>query len=160
MQEFLTQRKKLIVPTERDRVARPEKVDRISLINADNMRNQTSSMSATGPKDDCKEPGQMLAQGQLQELQQRANMLDTSSVISASKWFNGTVPLGHSQLMKQKGRDQLTQHGEIEITDRSGMIEANTKVVVRRVPMKEVEPIEIDYNVDRLILYNTGQDFR
>ena len=87
-------------------------------------------------------------------------MLDTSNVIAASKWFNGTVALGHQQLMNTKSHDAVLQSGEVEITEKSGMIEANTKVVVRRVPMKEVEPIEIDYNVDRLILYNTGQDFR
>ena len=36
MQEFLTAKKKLQVPTERDKLVRPEKVDRIQLINVDN----------------------------------------------------------------------------------------------------------------------------
>ena len=42
----------------------------------------------------------------------------------------------------------LIQAGEIEITDASGMIEPNTKVIVRRLPHKEVEPIEFDYCLD------------
>lgn len=50
--------------------------------------------------------------------------------------------------------------GEVEVTDKSGMIEANSKLLVRRLPMKELEPIELDYQVDRVILYNTGTDVR
>ncbi len=34
------------------------------------------------------------------------------------------------------------------------MIKANTQVVIRRLPMKEVEPIELDYNVDNRFLFN------
>ena len=40
------------------------------------------------------------------------------------------------------------------------MIEANTNIVVRRVPYKESEPIELDYNLERKILYDTGNDYR
>ena len=49
--------------------------------------------------------------------------------------------------------------GEVEVTEKQ-MIEANSKLIVRRLPMKETEPIEIDYQVDRVILYNTGTDVR
>lgn len=50
--------------------------------------------------------------------------------------------------------------GKVAITDKSGMIEANTKVMVRRVPYKEYEPIELDYHLDRLVNYDTGNDQR
>jgi uncharacterized protein YoaH (UPF0181 family) len=37
--------------------------------------------------------------------------------------------------------------GGEEIIDKSGyLIEANTKVVVRRLPMKELDPVELSYN--------------
>ena len=40
----------------------------------------------------------------------------------------------------------LDKGGE-EIIDKSGnLIEANTKVIVRRLPMKELDPIELSYN--------------
>ena len=64
---------------------------------------------------------------------------------TASKWFSETVPLGHNTLMNKKMRELMVKTGQVEITDKSGMIEANTKVVVRRVPLKECEPIKLDY---------------
>lgn len=39
----------------------------------------------------------------------------------------------------------LDKNGE-EITENSGMIEANTKILVKRLPMRELEPLEVDYN--------------
>lgn len=33
-----------------------------------------------------------------------------------------------------------------EITEKSDMIEANTKILVKRLPMKLVEPIQVHYN--------------
>lgn len=37
--------------------------------------------------------------------------------------------------------------GGEEIIDKSGnLIEANTKIIVRRLPMKELDPIELSYN--------------
>lgn len=42
----------------------------------------------------------------------------------------------------------LIQPGEIEISDERHEIEPNTKVIVRRLPHKEVEPIEFDYCLD------------
>lgn len=71
--DFLVKKKKLTLPTDRDRATKPDKLDKIILINMD------------------------------------------------------------------KG-------GE-EIVDKSGnLIEANTKVIVRRLPMKELDPIELSYN--------------
>ncbi len=34
------------------------------------------------------------------------------------------------------------------------MIEANTKIIVKRLPMKESDPIELDYRIDRNMIYN------
>ena len=39
----------------------------------------------------------------------------------------------------------LDKNGE-EITENSGMIEANTKILVKRLPMRELEALEVDYN--------------
>ena len=37
--------------------------------------------------------------------------------------------------------------GGEEIIDKPGnLIEANTKIIVRRLPMKELDPIELSYN--------------
>jgi hypothetical protein len=36
--------------------------------------------------------------------------------------------------------------GCAEITDSKEMIEANTKIIVRRLPMKELDPILVSYN--------------
>ena len=62
--------------------------------------------------------------------------------------------------MNAKMRELLATTGQVEITDKSGMIEANTKLMVRRVPYKEWETIEMDYHLDRLVGYETGNDCR
>lgn len=59
MQEFLTAKKKLQVPTERDKLVRPEKVDRIQLINCDNSTATNVGLSSLN------EPS-LMAHGQLQ----------------------------------------------------------------------------------------------
>jgi hypothetical protein len=51
----------------------------------------------------------------------------------------------------------MTQ-SEVEITEKSGMIEANTKIIVKRLPMKESEPIELEYRIDRNMLYKRGNE--
>ena len=62
--------------------------------------------------------------------------------------------------MNAKMRELMAATGQVEITEKSGMIDANTKVMVRRVPYKECEPIELDYHLDRLVNYDTGSDKR
>ena len=96
----------------------------------------------------------------MQSLLQNSLQLNTQSVTTASKWFSSAVPLGHSTLMNAKMRELLATTGQVEITDKSGMIEANTKLMVRRVPYKEWETIEMDYHLDRLVGYETGNDCR
>lgn len=91
---------------------------------------------------------------------QNSLQLNTQSVTTASKWFSSAVPLGHSTLMNAKMRELMAATGQVEITDKSGMIEANTKLMVRRVPYKEWETIEMDYHLDRLVGYETGNDCR
>ena len=39
----------------------------------------------------------------------------------------------------------IDKSGE-EITENSGMIDANTKILVKRLPMRELVAIEVDYN--------------
>lgn len=34
------------------------------------------------------------------------------------------------------------------------MIDANTKIIVKRLPMKESDPIELEYRIDRNVIYN------
>lgn len=153
MKEFLTAKKKLQVPNDRDKINRPEKVDRIQLINVDNSAATNVGLSSLN------EPSVMV-QGQLQSLLQNSLQLNTENVATASKWFTSEVPLGHSTLMNAKMRELMAATGRVEITDESAMIEANTKVMVRRVPYKEWEPIELDYHLDRLVNFDTGKDNR
>ena len=56
MKEFLTAKKKLQVPTDRDKTVRPEKIDRIQLINVDNT-------TATNVGLNCLNEPSLLAQG-------------------------------------------------------------------------------------------------
>ena len=37
------------------------------------------------------------------------------------------------------------------------MIEANTKIIVKRLPMKESEPIELEYRIDRIGIKKSQQ---
>ena len=52
----------------------------------------------------------------------------------------------------------MMAQNEVEINEKSGMIEGNSKIIVKRLPMKEVPPIEIDYRLDRNIIYSRGND--
>lgn len=117
LKQFLTQKKKLQIPSEKDKRDRPEKVDRIQLINLDTSARGNSSQ---------------IIPMHLRELQQ---MVESQQ---ADKLKGLTI---------HKMKD-LIQPGEIEIAEKGGVIEPNTKVIVRRLPLKEYEPIELEYMLD------------